>query len=196
MRDTPSTHELADALVETIIARYELTADRLGGLHLPPTYAGHPVDSTAHCVTAWTLSGLAEFGLTVGVEFHGWTLTHHAASAVRLVEAVGASDLFTYWQPVYWDAQVQHDDERQFAEFEQLIPHLSHLHTDWRVDGARRPLEEIEPLWRAVLTALPTAGRWTKPRFAFIEYVPGDDPAALAGEADMLRSWIADASGG
>jgi len=63
MRDTPSTHELADALVETIIARYELTADRLGGLHLPPTYAGHPVDSTAHCVTAWTLSGLAELGV-------------------------------------------------------------------------------------------------------------------------------------
>jgi len=156
-------------------------------------------DATRASITAEvaaTVAAAADHGLTVGVEFHGWTLTHHAASAVRLVEAVDASDLFTYWQPVYWDAQVQDDDERQLAEFERLIPHLSHLHTDWRVDGARRPLEEIEPLWRAVLAALPATGRWIKPRFAFIEYVPGDDPAALVREAHLLRSWIDDASGG
>ena len=136
MRDNPSTHELADALVETIIARYELTAD-------------------------------------------------------RLVKAVGASDLFTYWQPVYWDAQVQHDDERQLAEFEQLIPHLSHLHTNWRA-GGRNPGSRSSSTSPATIRppsrARPTCCAAGSPTPAAAEQ-PGDRPVAQM-ETGPLRSIV------
>jgi hypothetical protein len=47
-------------------------------------------------------------------------------------------------------------------------------------------------LWRPVLATEP-AGRWTGRRWAFLEYVPDDDPACLASEADTLRAWIEEA---
>jgi hypothetical protein len=56
----------------------------------------------------------------------------------------------------------------------------------------RLALADGADLWRPVLATEP-AGRWTGRRWAFLEYVPDDDPACLASEADTLRAWIEEA---
>lgn len=132
----------------------------------------------------------AEHGLTVGVEFHGWTLTHTAGSAVRLIEDVGAPNLFTYWQPVYWEPDVNLDPERQLAEFDLVAEHLAHIHTYWWIGMDRHPLADGEATWREVLHRAGAKARWTKPRYAFLEYVPDDVPELLVREAATLNSWI------
>ena len=51
------------------------------------------------------------------------------------------------------------------------------------------PLSDAADLWLPVLAADDT-GRWGHDRWAFLEYVPEDDPACLVREAATLRAWI------
>ena len=136
-----------------------------------------------------------ERGLTVGVEFHGGTLTATAASTSTLLDAVGAPNLSTYWQPPYWlPARPVADDA---AEVAALVPRLSHLHVyEWATASDRRPLAEGGERWRAVLCsvrngAAPVA---PAPRVAFIEFVADDDPDALRRDAITLHALLEEQS--
>ena len=155
-------------------------------------------------------------GLTVGVEFHGGTLTATADSATALLDAVGASNLWTYWQPPYWlPARAATADA---AEVSMLGPRLSHVHVyEWATALDRRPLAEGEQRWRAVFralggtdVALPGApagcdvrGHSDRvshnpgnpvPRVAFLEFVADDDPDALRRDAKFLHRLLGESS--
>ena len=115
-------------------------------------------------------------GLTVSLEFHPGTRTGTAASTLALLAEVDRPNLFTYWQP---DPGLSRSDA--LAEHAAVTGHLSHLHVfTWGPAGFvdRRPLADGVDLWQPVLAAEGT-GRWGHDRWAFLEYVPGDDPACL-----------------
>ncbi len=139
------------------------------------------------------VAGLAEFSaaaaerqITVGLEFHGGTPTATVAGTRALLDAIDAPNLFTYWQPPYWRAPTS--PVADGAEVTELGPRLSHLHVyEWASPEDRRPLAEGAARWRSVLRAAGSiAGGWAGDRFAFCEFVAGDDVDALSRDAATL----------
>ena len=135
----------------------------------------------------------ADRGLSVGLEFHGGTLTATASSTNAVLDAVGAPNLFTYWQPSYWcpDRPAGQDVD----DVVELAPRLSHLHVyEWATAADRRPLSDGTPRWRSVLDAVVRSAPPARivPRVAFLEFVAGDDPRALRRDAATLHELLAE----
>lgn len=147
------------------------------------------------------VAGIAEFSaaaaereITVGLEFHGGTPTATVAGTRALLDAIDAPNLFTYWQPPYWRAPTS--PVADGAEVTELGPRLSHLHVyEWAGLEDRRPLVEGAARWRSVLQAAGSInGGWASDRFAFCEFVAGDDVDALSQDAAILVGLIAELS--
>jgi hypothetical protein len=144
--------------------------------------------------TAAIVGAVAARGLIPALEFHPYTLTETAASAVRLIDAldaVGDDGVRTHWQP-----DPARADADALAELAQVTPRLAHLHAfSWGPGGIgeRRALADRADLWtRALMIAdrdgAPLPGR----RFALCEYVRDDDPDQFVADAATLRGWLAD----
>jgi 3-dehydroshikimate dehydratase len=128
-------------------------------------------------------------GVRVAFEFHGGTLTDTADSAVDILAATADAGLLSYWQPpVGWTQAAR------LASLRRLAPFLAHLHVfHWLENWERRPLAEGAGPWREYLGAAAAAPRAAGvPRWALLEFVPGDDPAQLAEDAATLRGLIAE----
>jgi 3-dehydroshikimate dehydratase len=148
----------------------------------------------ATVLATWAGAAAAR-GITLYLEYHGGTLTATAASTLDLLEAVGADNLTTAWQPAYWRTEGTGRDQAthraELADLAALGPWLAHVHVyEWDGDLTRRPLATGAGHWPAALAAA-TEGRAGLDRFALIEFVAGDDPAVLAAEAATLRRWLA-----
>jgi sugar phosphate isomerase/epimerase len=133
------------------------------------------------------IAGVAsDRGLSVSLEFHPGTLTETAASTLALLDAVGAENLFTYWQPAT-GAEVPD----LMASWRAVRHRTSHLHVfRWRSYDDRQPLAEGVDLWPAVLAEPPTAPGWHGDRYAFLEFVHRDEPTQVVADADVLRGWL------
>jgi sugar phosphate isomerase/epimerase len=155
-------------------------------------WAGFGVEPGTDASTA-LVDGLATFaaeaescGLSVGLEYHGGTRTATLAGTLELLDAVAAPNLASYWQPPYWRAPTSPDADAD--EVVALGARLSHLHVyEWAGPEDRRPLSDGAARWRAVLDAADALGG---DRIAFLEFVAGDDPDALRGDAATLRAWL------
>ncbi len=133
----------------------------------------------------------AERELTVGLEFHGETLTATPASANFVLDAVAAPNLTSSWQPPYWCPP--RSSREDAADVVALAPRLSHLHVyEWAAAEDRRPLADGTERWRAVLAALHTAAAPARPapRVAFLEFVRGDEVGALLADARTLHDLL------
>jgi 3-dehydroshikimate dehydratase len=142
------------------------------------------VDRTARLTDA-----IAARGLLVALEFHPFTLTHTADSALALLGELGRPDLRTHWQP---DPTLPSVDA--VAELERVCAHLAHLHVfSWGPAGIgdRRPLADGVALWRDALALAEARGaRLEGPRYALCEYVRDDDPEQFARDVSTLRRWL------
>lgn len=160
-------------------------------LGVDPTAAPHDRAAIADGIRlAGDIAG--EHGMTIGVEFHHGTLTETASSALQLLAEVDRPNVFSYWQPDFW-AEHPHDVDGQIAEMRAMRPHLSHLHVFWWLaKGERQPLVDGAAMWPSVLgeSALLSNG-WTGPRYAFLEFVAGDEPAQFRNDAATLVGWLA-----
>ncbi len=128
--------------------------------------------------------------LTVGVEFHGGTPTATVAGTLALLDAVGAPNLFTYWQPPYWrDPVAAHTDAAEVTDFGRR---LSHLHVyEWAGAEDRQPLADGDARWGAVLrAACAVDGAWAGDRYGFLEFVPGDGVDEVRRDAAVLLRWL------
>jgi hypothetical protein len=124
----------------------------------------------------------AAHGLAVSLEFHDNSLTDDIDSACRLLAAVDRPNLWSLWQPRGGMPRAE-----ALAQIERLRGDLSHLHVFcWSPSKERHPLETCADFWRVVLGSVPP-GRWPGPRYAFLEFVAGDDPAQLARDAATLQ---------
>lgn len=123
-------------------------------------------------------------GISLALEFHGRTLADDAEQTLRVLEEVGSPHLGTYWQPT-----VSASDAVAVAEYERIADHVSAAHVfSWWPATQRLPLTARDGLWRAFFAAAAAAP--VPPRDALLEFVPDDDPAALAAEAAALRAYL------
>lgn len=159
-------------------------------------WAGFGVEQGSQQYRA-VVDGLAAFcsmaeasELTVGLEFHGGTPTATVVGTRALLDAVGAPNLFTYWQPPYWRESL--GPSADAAEVVELGSRLSHLHVyEWAGPEDRRPLVDGADRWDAVLSAAAlSTGTWTADRYAFLEFVVADAPDALRHDAAVFNQWL------
>ncbi|RVO98958.1 sugar phosphate isomerase/epimerase family protein [Sinorhizobium meliloti] len=124
----------------------------------------------------------ARHGITVSLEYHPQTLTDETSSALRLIEAVAHPNVYLYWQPRPGLPLVG-----ALTEIASIGAHVSHVHVfAWDHERKRFPLASAEGYWQTALAAMPQS-RWTGRRFAMLEFVAGDDPAAFLADAATLR---------
>lgn len=134
----------------------------------------------------------AQLGLRLSLESHDGTLTSTADSTARLLgqEAVHPA-LGCHWQPPHAES-----DAVCLANLAVVSPWLEHLHVFhwWPSTSDRRPLAEGAGRW-ARLLAVAAAAQRHPGQAAFLEFLPGDDPAALPTEAATLRRLISACAG-
>ena len=128
----------------------------------------------------------SERGISLALEFHRGTLADNPDAVLRLLADVDSPALTTYWQP-----SVDAPDAVALAEYDAVAAHTSAVHVfSWWPAAERLRLHERADLWRGLFAA--AAAQPTPPRDALLEFVPDDDPALLASEAETLRRWIAE----
>ncbi|PDT84466.1 TIM barrel protein [Sinorhizobium sp. BJ1] len=124
----------------------------------------------------------ARHEVTVSLEYHPQSLTDTTDSACRLIEAIAHDNVYLYWQPRPGLAV-----EEALAEVARVGQHVSHVHVfAWDRERNRFPLASAADYWRTILSALPRS-RWIGRRFAMLEFVANDDPAAFLEDAATLE---------
>jgi sugar phosphate isomerase/epimerase len=144
-------------------------------------YSAHERRAAANAIREMAAEA-ARHGVTVSLEYHPQTLTDETGSALSLIEAVAHPNVYLYWQP-----RPGLPLDEALSEIARIGEHISHLHVfAWDGDRNRFPLASAADYWRSVLAAMPSS-RWTGRRFAMLEFVAGDDPAAFLADAATLR---------
>jgi 3-dehydroshikimate dehydratase len=126
----------------------------------------------------------AHEGIQVAFEYHPNTLTDSPGSARRLMEQARHPNLFCYWQP-----HSEMREETWASSLEDIMPWLSHMHVFYWTDHQRLPLKAGERRWRLLLEKVKSD---SKARFAFLEFVKGDDPGQMLEDARTLRGILAE----
>ncbi|ANY09364.1 sugar phosphate isomerase/epimerase family protein [Pseudonocardia sp. HH130630-07] len=121
-------------------------------------------------------------GLTVGLEFHGNTLTDTTASTLELLERIDRPGVLgTYWQP-----PVGLPADAALAGLDEVRRHLVGVHAfSWWPATERLPLSARRDLWDEVARRL-----HGEPFDVLLEFVAGDAPDRLAEDAAELRALL------
>jgi sugar phosphate isomerase/epimerase len=124
--------------------------------------------------------------ITISLEFHNGTLTDTADSTARLLDDLGSTNVFTYWQP-----PLDRDTAGCEQDLRGLLPRVTNLHVyHWRPNSTERlPLADGATRWREFFRIADKPGT---ERFAMLEFVERDDPACFLRDAAVLKSWTAD----
>jgi 3-dehydroshikimate dehydratase len=127
----------------------------------------------------------AKAGVTITTEFHGGTLTDTNESASKLLVEVDRPNVFTGWQP--------HNGEETgecVAGLREVLPRVSTIHVFhwWPTAAERHPLADGAERW---VRFWPLLRQAPGDRYALLEFVQGDEPAAFLRDAATLREWLA-----
>lgn len=127
--------------------------------------------------------------MTICYEFHGNTLTDTGESAARLLAETQHPAILSLWQPTIGLSIPECLDS-----LDCVLPRLLNVHAFhwWPTAKHHLPLAEGRNRWAAYLHAIRDAG---KDPDVLLEFLPGNDPAALAGEAVTLRELLAEQAG-
>ena len=121
--------------------------------------------------------------ITIGLEFHGNTLTDTVESALELVQAVSRENVKLYWQ-------APRDVARDVCleSLNAVAPWLANLHVfHWESAAAkivRRPLLSGFEFWKSYIDF---ANLLPGDRYALLEFVLGDDPDQFLEDAATLK---------
>ncbi|WP_194765022.1 sugar phosphate isomerase/epimerase family protein [Microbacterium sp. UFMG61] len=125
-------------------------------------------------------------GIGLALEFHSGTLADTAPTTLRLLADVGSPALSTYWQPT-----VGAGVEAVLAEYRALAAYTSAAHVfSWWPAQERLPLRARDALWTRFFAEARPGSATAGVRDALLEFVPGDDPGLLRGEAAALRAYL------
>ncbi|MEV6905874.1 TIM barrel protein [Amycolatopsis sp. NPDC051071] len=170
--------EIAETAVRLDASRIRVWAGKAGSADVDSEERGQVVAGLREAADV-----AAGHGLEVALEFHGGTLTDTAESTVRLLDEVGRDNLGTYWQPPQ-----DLPDDPALAGLELVLPRVLAVHVfSWWPSNERHPLTARTELWTRAFALLAKTGR---PLDALLEFVPGNDPELITGEADSLRELI------
>ena len=123
--------------------------------------------------------------ISVSLEFHNGTLTDTAESTTRLLDEVGNSNLFTYWQP-----PLDRDTPGCVQDLKRVLSRLTNIHVyHWRAASTDRlPLADGAARWQEFLK---TAAAQPGDRYAMLEFVERDAPECFLRDAATLKEWVA-----
>lgn len=127
----------------------------------------------------------------LALEFHVNSLTDSNAAAGSLLREVDHSNLYIYWQPIYWLA----DMDYRIRGLEMLREKILNIHVfhwrfhpmlgDWGQNTERCSLGQGRADWARVFSiSMPNAGH------ALIEFVAGDEPEQFFRDSEVLKTWI------
>ena len=124
-------------------------------------------------------------GLTLDLEYHDQTLTDEPESVISLMRELPDSSIRFSWQPPH-----RKNLGETLATLHTVLPRLGHVHVFewWPGPETRLPLAHGENRWRQFLALAKTAKG--PGRCALLEFMPGDNPAYLAREAETLRQML------
>lgn len=123
-------------------------------------------------------------GIRIAYEFHGNTLTDTNESARTLLERVAHANVRAYWQPPRYSAV---DDN--LTGIDMVAPWLDNVHVfQWhRISGERESLSVGTTDWQHYLAKIK---QLAGDRFALLEFVQDDEPAAFLHDAQTLQRWL------
>ena len=125
--------------------------------------------------------------VTVSLEFHGGTLTDTNESASKLMVEVDHANVLLNWQPHNGEAAAE-----CVHGLREVLPRVGNVHVFhwWPTANERHPLAAGLERWGQFWPLLRQA---PGDRFALLEFVQGDDPAAFLRDAATLKAWLAQA---
>ncbi len=118
----------------------------------------------------------------VAFEYHLNSPTSGAQSALRLLEAAGHYNLYTYYQLLDSD-----DSERNVGDLKAVFPHLAYVHCHYYRDDKYQPLSEGRRLWAAICDTLK---QLNYQGYIFMEFVNSGSPEQLAEDVALLRNLL------
>jgi len=123
--------------------------------------------------------------VSVSLEFHGGTLTDTNESAGKLMVEVDHPNVLINWQPHNGEATME-----CVRGLRELLPRVANVHVFhwWPTSAERHPLAEGAKRWAAFW---PLLRHSPGDRFALLEFVQGDEPAAFLRDAATLKAWLA-----
>lgn len=135
----------------------------------------------------------AQAGIRVGLEFHANTLSDSNYATQALLDDVNHSNLYAYWQPVYWLT----DPAYRIDGLKDMANRVSNLHVfywqfrpgqgDWGQSTDRRPLEEAAEDWKTYFQ-VPLDPSFE--HYALMEFVRDDCPEQFLRDAAALKEII------
>lgn len=125
----------------------------------------------------------ADLGLTIGLEFHGGTLTDTVDSTLALLADIDRPEVVgTYWQPPQ-----SMDDASALDGLRRVLPWTVAVHAfSWWPGDTRLPLDHRRPFWESALAILDDGVG----RDVLLEFVRDDDPGQVRADAASLRRWL------
>ena len=164
--------------------RVRIWAGEVGSRDVTPAQRDAIVGAARGAAAAATTAGASPRATTatspagpirLAFELHGGTLTDDFDSALALVADTGV--------PCYWQPPQDMPDDEALAGLRRLAP-VPAVHVfSWWPQSTRLRLREREALWRAVFAEFRSGD-------ALLEFVPGDDPALIAEEAEACRTFL------
>ena len=124
----------------------------------------------------------AEKKVQVAFEYHLNSPTSGAQSALRLLEAAGHYNLYTYYQLLDSD-----DSERVVGDLKAVFPRLAYVHCHYYKDDKYKPLSEGRRLWAAICDTLK---QLNYQGYIFMEFVDSGSPEQLAEDVALLRNLL------
>ncbi len=121
-------------------------------------------------------------GITISFEYHGNTLTDTGESALRLMKAVGGSNVASYWQP---PGGV--DFKQQIEGLKQILPWVGNIHVFWWNKSKRQPLADGIDAWKKYMELIRSV---KGDRFCMIEFVRDDDANQFLEDATALKQIV------
>lgn len=124
----------------------------------------------------------AEAGISISYEYHRNTLTDSNETALRLLENVNHSNVYTYWQPL-----AEYDFPFRADGLYQIKGKLTNLHVFHWILNTRAPLRLGAGDWSKYLKAVSSD---EKDHFALLEFVMNDSEAQFREDAATLKNLL------
>ena len=134
---------------------------------------------------AFRVADLAqEKGISVGLEYHGGTLTDSRVSVRHLLDELSHPNLNFLWQPANGETV-----EQSVERLQDVLPRIHHAHVFhwWPSAAERRPLAEGEDRWLTYLKIIQSTG---KNMPCLLEFVRDDSPDQFRQDAATLLRWM------
>ena len=138
-----------------------------------------PAISSAARAAAEAASGKK---IRVAFEYHLNSPTSGAESALRLLEAAGHRNLYTYFQflePFAVEGNVSH--------LKAVFPRMAYVHCHYYAKDRIMALSEGREVWAAICDTLKELGY---DGYIFMEFVENDSPQQLAEDVALLRELL------